>query len=91
MKKETKKTISEKELSKIRSLNEESQKLQMELGATELQIEMMKQKKQMIFQAVSESRAKVQSILKEIEEEFGKGSIDINTGEFVPAEQPAQE
>lgn len=89
-KKESTQKLSEKQLQKLNAIQSEMQKIQSEIGGVEIQIEMFKERKSQLIRAVGENQSKLQELLKDIEEEFGKGSIDINTGEFVPAEQPTQ-
>ena len=79
--------ISEKQLAKLQSFQTEMQKAQSEIGGIELQIQMLKEKKASVIQSVVEGQGKMQAVLSDIEEEFGKGSIDINTGSFIPYPQ----
>jgi len=77
--------LSEKQLSKLQTIQSELQKAQSEIGGIEIQIAMMKDRKLSMLRSVADGQDKMQSILDDIKEEFGSGSIDINTGDFVPS------
>lgn len=79
------KKLSEKQMQKLQSFQSEMQKLQSEIGSFEIQIEVLKSKKAKSIQSVYENQQKLEMLMKDVEEEFGSGSIDINTGEFTPS------
>jgi len=76
--------LSTKELKKLKDQLTEISKLKAALG--ELEISYQVQKQSLLAQATA-AQTKFNDLGKDIEEEYGKCTIDINTGELTPVEE----
>jgi len=76
--------LSTKELKKLKDQLTEISKLKAALG--ELEISYQVQKQSLLAQATA-AQSKFNDLGKDIEEEYGKCTIDINTGELTPVEE----
>jgi len=76
--------LSTKELKKLKDQLAEISKLKAALG--ELEITYQVQKQSLLAQATA-SQSKFNDLGRDIEEEYGKCTIDINTGELIPVEE----
>lgn len=76
--------LSTKELKKLKDQLTEISKLKAALG--ELEIGYQVQKQSLLAQATA-AQTKFNDLGKDIEEEYGKCTIDINTGELTPVEE----
>lgn len=76
--------LSAKELKKLKDQLTEISKLKAALG--ELEISYQVQKQSLLAQATA-AQTKFNDLGKDIEEEYGKCTIDINTGELTPVEE----
>jgi hypothetical protein len=76
--------LSTKELKKLKDQLTEISKLKAAIG--ELEISYQVQKQSLLAQATA-AQTKFNDLGKDIEEEYGKCTIDINTGELTPVEE----
>jgi hypothetical protein len=76
--------LSAKELKKLKDQLTEISKLKAALG--ELEISYQVQKQSLLAQATA-AQTKFNDLGKDIEDEYGKCTIDINTGELTPVEE----
>lgn len=76
--------LSQEQLQQIKLIQQKHQSVVQELGEIEiakLQLQKRQQAAQQYFEDLLEEQ---QTIAQEIEDTFGKGSVDIETGEFTP-------
>lgn len=83
------KKITQEELEKIKELQSKFQNSMTELGAMEYDlnelnraIKQLSEKKEELISYISVLREKEMEFSKELSEKYGKGIIDINTGEI---------
>ena len=80
---ETKK-LSQEQLQQIKSIQQKNQVVVQELGQIEILKLQLKKRQQTAQQYLEDLLEEQEQIAQEIESIFGKGSIDIETGEFTP-------
>ena len=80
---ETKK-LSQEQLQQIKSIQQKNQAVVQELGQIEILKLQLKKRQQTAQQYLEDLLQEQQTVAQEIEDTFGKGSIDIETGEFTP-------
>ena len=83
---ETKK-LQEQELQQIQALQEKSQSLVLELGQIELIKLSLEERTQTAKQYLKQIKEEEKTLAEFLEEIYGKGSVDLEKGEFVPFEQ----
>lgn len=83
---ETKK-LQEQELQQIQALQEKSQSLVLELGQIELIKLSLEERTQTAKQYLKQLKEEEKTLAEFLEEIYGKGSVDLEKGEFVPFEQ----
>ena len=80
---ETKK-LSQEQLQQIKSIQQKNQAVVQELGQIKILKLQLKKRQQTAQQYLEDLLEEQEQIAQEIESIFGKGSIDIETGEFAP-------
>ena len=83
--------LSQEELQQIKDIQTRMQAVQSELGQLELAKMELAQRRTNVETYLQETRKSESDLVKALEEKYGKGSIDLQNGEFVPSEEPAQE
>lgn len=83
---ETKK-LSEEILNKIKELQQKSNEVVRELGEIELNKIILNNRKKAVEEFLKEVNKEQDALVQKIREEYGEGSLNINTGEFYPAEE----
>lgn len=83
-----KQKLSEKELKKVQENYSAIEKIKNSLGDLEMQYSFQKNA---LLSEYSVIQNKMNEIVKEIEEEHGKSTLDINTGELTPVEEEQAE
>lgn len=81
--------LTQEELGKIQELQEKNRAAVMELGEIAMITLNLEKRQEGAEKFIEELRAEEQEFGKELSEKYGNGSIDLQSGEFVPA--PAQE
>ena len=79
--------VSEELLNSIKEVQSDMGKIQNELGA----ILLMELRKSTLLDAYKQQEVKMEEARKAILEAHGDGTVDLNTGEFTPAEAPEAE
>jgi len=79
-----KKVLTEEEIKNLKDLKSRFQQLTLVLGETEIQIMNLEFSKNNLKQQFIEIQQQEMSIAKELEEKYGKGSISLESGEFLP-------
>lgn len=80
--------LTDKELKKLKDQLTEISKLKVSLGELELNYQVQKQS---VLAQATAAQAKFNELGKEIEDEYGKCTVDINTGELTFEEEAAEE
>jgi len=81
-----KKVLTEEEIKNLKDLKSRFQQLTLVLGETEIQIMNLEFSKNNLKQQFIEIQQQEMSIAKELEEKYGKGTISLESGEFLPTE-----
>lgn len=81
------KKLTQEELQQIADIQNKYQVLAQELGNIELQKIALETRRQAAEQFLAEVQAQEKEIAVAIEKEYGKGNIDLKTGEFIPVQQ----
>jgi len=83
--------LSKEELGKIEEIQKRVQAVKAELGNVGLAEIDLKTRKTNIEQYLTETQEQEAEVVKELEEKYGKGSIDLQNGEFIPSEEVKEE
>lgn len=83
--------LSKEELGKIEEIQKRVQAVKVELGNVGLAEIDLKTRKANIEQYLTETQEQEAEVVKELEEKYGKGSIDLKNGEFIPSEEVKEE
>lgn len=83
--------LSKEELGKIEEIQKRVQAVKVELGNVGLAEIDLKTRKANIEQYLTETQEQEAAVVKELEEKYGKGSIDLQNGEFIPTEEVKEE
>ena len=83
--------LSKEELGQIEEIQKKIQAVKAELGNVGLAEIDLKTRKANIEQFLSETQEQESKLVKELEEKYGKGSINLEDGEFIPAEEVKEE
>lgn len=81
------KKLSKEELEQIQEVQQRSQLFQNELGRLEAVKLEIQEKRQELIEYNKETVKKERNLAKELEEAYGKGSIDLDKGEFIPSQE----
>ena len=80
----TKSTVlTKEEIEKLTSLQQQQNDLIFNLGQTEYQLEFFGNRKKEIYQQLGALEGKQTTEAKVIEEKYGQGSVNLETGEFI--------
>ena len=74
--------VNQEYIDSIKEVQKNLQAIQMELGA----ISLLELKKKALFDAYIEQEEKVKEVTGKIQEEYGNGSVDLETGEFTESQ-----
>jgi len=81
-----KKVLTEEEFGKISQLRENFSNLNVVAGNIEVQIMSLELEKENIKSTLKSLQQQEQVLVKELEEKYGKGTISLETKEFLPTE-----
>jgi len=84
------KKITEEQISKITSIQQNYQALSLELGSIELLKINTEKRRQLAEDYLNNLQQQEREIAEELEKEFGKGSINLELGEFTPLEETVE-
>lgn len=84
------KKLSEEQLTKITSIQQNYQSLSLELGSIELLKINTEKRRQLAEDYLNNLQQQEREIAEELEKELGKGSINLELGEFTPLEEPVE-
>lgn len=83
------KKLSKKELEQIEEIQNRMQAVRTELGQLALAEIDLKNRRINVENYLTETQDTEAKLVKDLEEKYGKGSIDIQNGEFIPAQGEA--
>jgi len=78
------KKLSQQQLQQIKSIQQKNQSVVQELGEIEILKLQLKKRQQTAHKYFEDLLEEQQTIAQELEDIFGKGSVNIETGEFTP-------
>jgi hypothetical protein len=81
------KKLTQEELSQIETIKQKSQAIVQELGQIELLKLNLKDRKDNALAYLQELKQEEVDLAKSLEESYGKGTIDLEKGEFIPFEE----
>ena len=79
--------LSQEELQQIEDIQKRMQAVKTELGQLGLAELDLKNRRSNVENYLTETQEIETKLVKELEEKYGKGSIDLQNGEFIPTEQ----
>jgi len=77
--------LSEEEIKSLLAVKENARAIVLEFGQITLAEENLKQRKAAAIEYLNKLKQKETELAKELEEKYGKGTVDTDTGEFIPA------
>lgn len=77
--------LSEEEIKSLLAVKENARAIVLEFGQITLAEENLKQRKAAAIEYLNKLKQKETQLAKELEEKYGKGTVDTDTGEFIPA------
>lgn len=83
--------ISEDQLTKAREVRAKQQQIQMELGALYVSEKDIAARQETLVAELRASSEEIQALMKELAEEHGAGTLDLDSGEFTAAPAPEAE
>lgn len=83
--------LTQEELQKLGEIQQVMQNITFEYGNIELTRKALEDRVTRVDQALAQIREQEQSFAKEIEDKYGRGSINLQDGTFLPLEVPAEE
>lgn len=84
------KKLSEKELEQIKDIQKRMQAVQTELGQLALAEIDLKNRRINVENYLTQTQDAESKLVKDLEEKYGKGSIDLQNGEFISSEVEVQ-
>jgi hypothetical protein len=81
------KKLTQEQLEQIAEIQNKYQALSQELGNIELQKIALKTRRQAAEEFLTELQTQEKQIATAIEQEYGKGNINLKTGEFTPVQE----
>lgn len=81
--------LTQEQLQQISDVQNKYQAVAQELGTIELQKIALEARTQAAKQFLTELQAQEKQLAETIEQQYGKGNIDLSTGEFIPMVEPA--
>jgi hypothetical protein len=79
--------FTEEELATVRTLNEKTRAVTLELGEIELAKLQLQKRRKFAEEYLANLRAEQETNGKALTEKYGNGNIDLQTGEFTPIEE----
>lgn len=78
-----KKVLTTEELQSLKSFQTTRSQIINDFGVIEFQIQELKSQKEMITKALSDLKIEENKVSQQLQEKYGEGNIDLNSGEFV--------
>ena len=83
--------FTEEELNSLQTLQANYQQITLAMGQISLSKIQLESREQSVLNTLSEVREKENELAKELTEKYGKGSLNIETGEFTPVVEETSE
>jgi hypothetical protein len=83
--------LTQEELQKINSFRQTYDNIRVRLGSVELDLNRLGKIKEDLLAANADTVEQEQAFVKELNEKYGEGSIDLATGTFTPTPAPQEE
>jgi len=83
--------FTEEELQTLQNLQSTYNQITLAMGQVSLQKIQLENREESILNTLSEVREKENTLAKELTDKYGKGSLNIETGEFTPIVEEAAE
>ena len=80
-----KKVLTEEEIKNLKELKTDFDSLIYSLGTVEAEINVLENSKIELKRRLAELTKKEKIVVKELEEKYGKGTISLESGEFLPS------
>ena len=81
------KKLTQEEVAQIKNIQDRMQAVQTELGQLELAKMDLANRRKNVENYLQETRDSEAELVKELEEKYGKGTINLDTEEFVPDQE----
>lgn len=78
--------LTQDEINKVKELREQFFNLTNVVGNTEIQIMNLELQKEQLKQTLQQLQQQEEVFVQELEKKYGKGTISLETGEFIPTE-----
>ena len=75
--------LTTEELQAIKDLQKKKDQLTIDFGYLEVQIQELKSQKEMVLKALSDLKIEENKVSQQLQEKYGEGNIDLNSGEFI--------
>ena len=85
------KKLTQEELQQVTDIQNKYQAVSQELGSIELQRIVLKARKQAAEDFLLQLQQEEKQVADSIQEKYGKGTLNINTGDFTPIEEEVEE
>ena len=82
--------VTEEQLGKAREIRSKQQQIQMELGGLYVSQEDLKARQNQLVEELRKSGEEIQSLMNELAQEHGHGTLNLETGEFTVSEQETE-
>jgi hypothetical protein len=82
--------VTEEQLGKAREIRNKQQQIQMELGGLYVSQEDLKARQNQLVEELRKSGEEIQSLMNELAQEHGHGTLNLETGEFTVSEQETE-
>lgn len=78
--------LSEEELQKLTGFNEKRNQITFNLGRVDVQKAILEGQRSVILENLAKLQEEENTVGKELQDKYGEGNIDLDTGEFTKAE-----
>lgn len=82
--------VTEEQLGKAREIRNKQQQIQMELGGLYVSQEDLKARQNQLVEELRKSGEEIQTLMNELAQEHGHGTLNLETGEFTASEQETE-
>lgn len=77
--------LEQEEINRLTSIQQKNQKVVQQFGQIAISERMLEEQKKSVEQDLFIVQREERELVQEFETKYGKGSIDLSTGEFIPA------